>query len=335
MYYYSLLLICFFILNTIYCKEINNNNININNNKQQSIFNNLVNYLSNYFDNIATFLEGIENKLNKESDLIISSMSEGTKVDIPIINISNLINGNEDEKLKVALEIGTACREVGFFVIVGHGVKKEIIDNVWQSTRDFFDLPIEEGKIQYTFADQEAYPFGYSKFGGEILSAGKAAQSGNVPVVEAAPDLKELFSLGPGDGAGFPKRIFPTNPPPFEDTWTLYYDTMANLAAKLLGGFALALDLPENYFEKFINHHASAMRALNYPHMPNYTPVPGQLRASAHTDYGSLTILRSDSSGLQVSKDKSPPTWSDVPFIEDGFIVNLGDLMQRWTNDEW
>lgn len=335
MYYYSILIIFFITLNTIYCKGSNYNN---NNNKQQSsIFNNIVNYLSIHFDNIFTFFE----KLNKESDLIIPSynkiiMSEGSKVEIPIINISNLINGNEDEKLKVAQEIGNACREVGFFVIVGHGVKKEIIDNVWQSTRDFFDLPTEEGKIQYTFADQEAYPFGYSKFGGEILSAGKAAQNGNVKVtVEAAPDLKEMFSLGPGEGAGFPTRIFPSNPPTFEDTWTLYYDTMANLAGKLLGGFALALDLPENFFEKFIDHHASAMRALNYPHMPNYTPVPGQLRASAHTDYGSLTILRSDSSGLQVSKDKSPPTWSDVPFIEDGFIVNLGDLMQRWTNDEW
>eukprot|EP01034_Spumella_vulgaris_P038069 gene38069-46976_t len=63
--------------------------------------------------------------------------------------------------------------------------------------------------------------------------------------------------------------------------------------------------------------------------------LPGQLRASAHTDYGTITILKSDGPGLQVSKDKSPPTWVDVPHVEGGFIVNLGDLMRRWTNDEW
>jgi isopenicillin N synthase-like dioxygenase len=70
------------------------------------------------------------------------------------------------------------------------------------------------------------------------------------------------------------------------------------------------------------------------PHVDE-EPVPGQLRASAHTDYGTITILKSDAPGLQVSKDKDPPTWIDVPYVEGAFIVNLGDLMKRWTNDRW
>mmetsp|Transcript_92697 Transcript_92697/g.207560 ORF Transcript_92697/g.207560 Transcript_92697/m.207560 type:complete len:150 (-) Transcript_92697:118-567(-) len=61
----------------------------------------------------------------------------------------------------------------------------------------------------------------------------------------------------------------------------------------------------------------------------------GSIRCSAHTDYGTLTILRSGGPGLQVSKDRDQPTWHDVPFVQDGFVINLGDLMRRWTNDRW
>jgi isopenicillin N synthase-like dioxygenase len=77
------------------------------------------------------------------------------------------------------------------------------------------------------------------------------------------------------------------------------------------------------------------MRALNYPSLDGQTPEPSRIRASAHTDYGTVTILKSGGPGLQVSKDRDPPTWVDVPYLEDALIVNLGDLMRRWTNDRW
>jgi len=98
------------------------------------------------------------------------------------------------------------------------------------------------------------------------------------------------------------------------------------------------LHLPFHFYNSPQTHHASALRALNYPAIDPVAAaslLPQQLRASAHTDYGTITILKSDGPGLQVSKDKDPPNWRDVPYIEDGFIVNLGDLMRRWTNDEW
>jgi isopenicillin N synthase-like dioxygenase len=210
---------------------------------------------------------------------------------------------------------------------------------MWRETAGFFDLSTEE-KEKYTSRSQAEYPFGYSKFKGEVLSAGKAAEKkgDGEAAPPAAPDLKEMFSLGPGDPlAGFPARQFPTSPAGFEAAWTTYYDTLNNLARALLKSFALALELPEeNYFEKFVQHHASACRALNYPHLEGAEkPVPGQLRASAHTDYGTMTILRTDAPGLQVSKDKEDPDWVDVPFVPGAFIINLGDLMKRWTNDKW
>ena len=85
----------------------------------------------------------------------------------------------------------------------------------------------------------------------------------------------------------------------------------------------------------FVDKHASAIRALNYPIMDKSYCASGYTRASAHTDYGTLTILRSGGPGLQVAKDTNPPTWVDVPHVEDGFVINLGDLMRRWTNNQW
>jgi isopenicillin N synthase-like dioxygenase len=145
-----------------------------------------------------------------------------------------------------------------------------------------------------------------------------------------------MFSVGPCNPlAGYPTRIYPSNPPSFAKAWDDYYEALSLLADSLLEAFALALQLPEDYFKQFTDHHASALRALNYPSVEGCNRPKNQYRASAHTDYGILTILRSDGPGLQVSKDKNPPTWHDAPVVEDGFIVNLGDLMKRWTNDRW
>mmetsp|Transcript_4739 Transcript_4739/g.7739 ORF Transcript_4739/g.7739 Transcript_4739/m.7739 type:complete len:406 (+) Transcript_4739:35-1252(+) len=256
---------------------------------------------------------------------------------VPIIDVSPLFGKDQDQRVATAQAIGKACREIGFIVIVGHQVEKEIIDNAWAATRNFFDEKLDY-KTQY-IKPQDEYPFGYSEVGGEVLSAGKAAEEkeDGKAIPMAPPDLKEMFSIGPKNPkAGFPERLFPTKPAQFADAWTAYYDTLASLAREILRAFAMALDLDnELYFDQFIDHHASALRAINYPAVDTSTLLPGQLRASAHTDYGTMTILKSDGPGLQVSKDVQPPTWYDVPHISDGFIINLGDLMRRWTNDRW
>jgi isopenicillin N synthase-like dioxygenase len=109
---------------------------------------------------------------------------------------------------------------------------------------------------------------------------------------------------------------------------------MEDLAARLMTVFAAALSLPERYFARFIDAPISALRALNYPEQLR-PPKPGQLRAGAHTDYGSLTILLPEegSKGLEIAgRDGS---WIAVPPIPGAFVINLGDLMQRWTNDRW
>ena len=109
---------------------------------------------------------------------------------------------------------------------------------------------------------------------------------------------------------------------------------MGGLAEDLMAMFALALDLPELFFADKIDRHISRLRVRNYP-APTAPPKPGQLRAGAHCDYGSLTILRTEDKpgGLQVFNHAKE--WVDVPFAPDSFIINIGELMARWTNERW
>lgn len=253
-------------------------------------------------------------------------------VTIPIIDLGKFIGGNEADRAEIATEMARACEDIGFLVIKNHCINPKTIDDVWEVTSRFFDQPIEEKRK--LIKDQEEYPFGYTAFGGEVLSAGKAAE--NADFVTSPPDLKECFSIGPENPAAmFPPRLFPGEPADFAEKWTAYYRALEVMAANILQCVAMGLQLPENFFEQYVDHHASAMRALNYPVLDGIEPMPGQVRASAHTDYGVITILRSGGPGLQVSKDRNPPTWHDVPYIEDAFIINLGDLMRRWTNDKY
>jgi isopenicillin N synthase-like dioxygenase len=260
---------------------------------------------------------------------------------VPIIDLSPLFfsfqteEERADAEAAVARRVGAAARDVGFFVVTGHGVDKNVVDEAWIAVRTFFDLELEE-KMHFTMP-QEVNPFGYSPLGEEILSSGKASEN-NTNNDLASPDLKEMYSVGPEDPrAGFPPRVLPSNPPSFATALPAYYNCLNDLAKRILRCFAIALELEDvDFFEKFCDKHASALRAINYPEIPdNKRILPGQLRASAHTDYGTITILRADGPGLQVSKDVASPNWHDVPVVEDCFIVNLGDLMRRWTNDLW
>lgn len=265
------------------------------------------------------------------SEFTATSFSS-SNVTIPIIDFSLFHSGTMEQRQQIAQQIGDACEDIGFLIIKNSGIDREILEGTWEVTKQFFDLP--QAEKETFIEDQSRYPYGYTAIGGEILNAGKAKE--NKTETKSLPDLKEMFSIGPENPlAGMPPRIWPSNPPDFRAKWEAYYEALTNLANQILQAFAIALNLPENYFEQFTTHHASAIRALNYPHLEGYEPQPGQIRASAHTDYGTITILRSGGPGLQVSKDRNPPNWVDVPHLEDVFIINLGDLMRRWTNDKW
>ena len=110
-------------------------------------------------------------------------------IEIPIIDLEE--TSSEEGKQGLAIKLGKACEEVGFFIVVGHGIDQNILDNTWNITRKFFDLNLEE-KVKFEL-DQVIYPFGYTSLGGEVLSSGKNIDSGYK--VKNYADLKEMFSM--------------------------------------------------------------------------------------------------------------------------------------------
>ncbi|MEI8238489.1 MAG: 2OG-Fe(II) oxygenase family protein, partial [Actinomycetota bacterium] len=226
----------------------------------------------------------------------------------------------------------------GFLTVVGHGVDDDVVARAWDTARSFFDLPLAD-KMQVAMP-RPGYPYGYSPLAGETLAASLGERS--------LPDLKESFAIGPVDPRrhelidpdeefAWSTNLWPAAIAEFRPAWEAYYRALSALAAQLLGSMALALDLPEDHFEPMIDRHTSAMRALNYPPASSAENgrLGGRLGASAHTDYGTLTILLTDPSqgGLQV--EGLDGEWNDVRPVPGSFVVNLGDAMSRWTNDRW
>ncbi len=234
-----------------------------------------------------------------------------------------------------ACEVDRICRETGFLAAVGHGVPKALVQDVWNAAGEFFDLQLEEKmRVAMPFP---GYPYGYSPFAKETLAASRGE--------ETPPDLKESFSIGPestweakpwdpSQGFTSAPTLWPKAPPDLEPLFRRYFTEMGALAARILSLFALALELPSDFFAASIIRHASALRALDYPALDT-APREGQLRAGAHSDYGSLTVLLAEpgSRGLEILHPEG--FWQPVPIEESAFIVNIGDLMARWSNDRW
>jgi len=234
--------------------------------------------------------------------------------------------------------VADACADVGFLTVVGHGVPQSVIDRAWATAEQFFDLPLD-AKMAVAMP-RPGYPYGYSPVSGETLSASLGRRG--------LPDLKESFAIGPVDPPthafadvdeefAWSPNIWPdATLPALRTAWQTYYRCLAELAQRLLSTMACGLGLPEGWFDGMVDRHTSAMRALNYPSAGDVGDVPdGQFGASAHTDYGTLTILLADSTqrGLQVQA--ADGAWLDVVPEPGALVVNLGDAMARWTNDHW
>ncbi len=197
----------------------------------------------------------------------------------------------------------------------------------WRSARAFFDLPVET-KLGVAAGGS---PYGYEPIAAEALGRTAVGQR------DTEPDPKQTFNLGPpnrGPGSGFGafERVWPTEPYELRITWLAYYDEMERLATLLLQLFARSMGLGPDRFSSAFDRHLSALRALDYP---TSAPSDRSIRAGAHTDYGTLTILRPDPDvgGLEVGDGSGG--WLEVPTIDGSFVVNVGDLMHRWTNGRW
>ena len=253
---------------------------------------------------------------------------------VPVIDLAAARHGGVAERRQVAGAIDQACREIGFFAITGHGVPDRVVERLRRVADEFFAQPMAA-----KLASRHPVPGtnrGYHPVGGEALSKANDAA--------APPDLKEFFHVGPvvvgndpyytsAEGrAHFVPNIWPSAE--LERAATEYYRTMSGLIVVLMRLAALALDVEERFFDDKVDRSIGTMR-LNYYPAQAVAPSPGQLRASAHTDYGGFTILSGEDvpGGLQVRTRAGD--WIDVPTAPTRFVVNIGDLLMRWTNDRW
>jgi len=226
---------------------------------------------------------------------------------------------------RVVEQVGAACERIGFFTITNHDVPAEVIDGAWRAARAFFDRP-EAEKMALALGDRVGLMANlpqYYPFQEEALAAGLG--------VKTPGDLKESIGFGPNDGG----RPWPAQPAELRPAMERYFTAMLALGDRLRRVLLEALGRPGDMLDDLFppNGGASYLRAINYPEQEDVLPL--QMRAGAHTDYGCLTILRSQDSagGLQV-KDRDGQ-WIDLQGLDDSFVINIADAMSVWSNDRF
>ena len=252
-----------------------------------------------------------------------------TFADIPVVDLTDFRSEDTAKRKRVARSFGRALEEVGFVTVANHGVPDSATQNLYRLTKDFFNKPVEL-KRSYVL-QSDAKTKGYIPIGDEIVAQTLDAK--------AAPDLCEALVFPnprmPNNTPDGPeKQFWPKEPAQLTPAVLDYFNAATALSDELYRLSALALDLPEDYFSPFFTEASYVLRLVRYPDQVE-PPLPGQLRYGAHHDYGGFTILRQDDApgGLQVF-DRSGQ-WRDVPNEPKSFVINVGDLLARWTNDHW
>ena len=248
---------------------------------------------------------------------------------LPVIDISPIRGSSAQGKATMAATLRDACEQSGFFYVSGHGIEPALIEQVFAASKQFFGLPMTD-KLAVDKAQSKANR-GYEPLRGQTLEAG------------APPDLKEGFYIGEEVPADDPRALTRFNMGPnqwpqgvtdFRPAMEQYYAAMTELSAKIMAALALSLNLPEDFFADFCEQPLCTLRLLHYPPQPG-NPEPGEKGCGAHTDFGGITVLLlDDKPGLQVW-DAAGERWIDANPIPGTFVVNLGDMIARWTNDRY
>jgi len=239
---------------------------------------------------------------------------------LPVIDMQGFADAGFE---RIAREIAEACRSVGFFYVVNHGVAPELMRAAFAEARAFFAQPV--AKKAALAIERVGGNRGYSGLLHEALDP------------KAGADLKEAFNIGlelaPDDPeliAGVPFRalnVWP-EPPGFKPTLLAYFDACSGLANALHRAFASDLGLPLDFFRDKLDRPLATLRVLHYP----ASSSAGEIGAGEHTDYGNITLLATDDVGGLEVRTRSGD-WIAAPPIEGAFVVNIGDCLMRWTND--
>ena len=253
-----------------------------------------------------------------------------TPAEIPLIDIASLLQDGSDAAVAaIAGQIEKAARGTGFFYVSGHGVAAEVVEAAFDANRRFHALPLEEKmKIK-----RNAWHRGYSPIGVSTLKSSARFEAAKRPnqleavsvrheVDPSHPDYEKKDLQGPN---AWPEQ------PWFKPAIQRYDAALHALAQKLLHPFAVAVGERRDFFDSYFRPATSNLRVIHYP--PGAPRRPEDLFGiHPHTDYGFMTILAQDDvGGLQVRRVDG--TWIDAVYIPETFIINVGDILARWTND--
>ncbi|MCX7743674.1 MAG: isopenicillin N synthase family oxygenase [Flavobacteriales bacterium] len=244
------------------------------------------------------------------------------EVGIPCIDLALYTKGNAEQQQEFVQQLGKAYEEVGFVAVKNHGVPDELISRLYKEVEQFFKLP-EEIKVKYEIPGL-AGQRGYTSFGKEHAKGSDA------------PDLKEFYQFGQEVLDNDPvKNEYPENvevpeAPNFVPTLRAAYREFEKSGSYLLEAIALYLGLDKNYFVPFTHNGNSILRAIHYP--PITSEPKSSIRAEQHEDINLITLLVGASAdGLQVMNKKGQ--WVDVKALPGQIVVNVGDMLQRLTNN--
>jgi len=228
---------------------------------------------------------------------------------IPVIDI------NELQHPDTLAELDAACREWGFFQVVNHGIPREVIAKTFEQAFAFFALPPDQKRAIERSPEN---PWGF--FDRE--------RTKNVV------DLKQIYDFGPANGSRI-RPQWPRHMPEFRNAIHGYYRHCENLAYRLLAAISTNLGMSPGYLSRGFGSEPTSFLRLNYYPVPLTPPssVGGQLGVGQHTDAGALTLLlQDDQPGLEVFSDNE---WHLVEPRSDALVVNIGDIVQVWSNDQY
>ena len=241
---------------------------------------------------------------------------------IPSVDLNDFLKGTQQSKDNFVQQLGKAYVEIGFVAVKNHGVEDNLIKELYQQVQQFFSLPLIQ-KEKYEIKDL-AGQRGYTSFGKEHAKG------------SLAPDLKEFFQYGQIARNNFSEEYYPDNVmvkemPLFNETFEKAYRAFENSGKALLQAIACYLNLPENYFDEFVHNGNSILRAIHYP--PITTEPASAIRAEQHEDINLITLLVGASAdGLEILSNQGQ--WVPVTSLPEQIVVNVGDMLQRLTNNK-
>ncbi|HTB38784.1 MAG TPA: 2OG-Fe(II) oxygenase family protein [Reyranella sp.] len=249
---------------------------------------------------------------------------------LPVVDVGSLWSGVPDGELsRLGAQVCGACRSTGFFYIVNHGVARDLIAGAFEANRRFHARPLAD-KLKIKL---NRWHRGYQTLAGSTLvSSARFAPARHPNQLESFFVRHEVDPADPG------YRVQPLqgpnqwpDDPEFHDTVSRYDTAMRDAGMRLLTVFSTAIGEKPDFFAERFSPPTPALRLIHYPPAP-LDRADDLYGAHPHTDYGFLTILAQDDvGGLEVRRPDG--TWMAVPFVPDSFIVNIGDILARWTND--